>query len=61
MKPIALLSWLVLATTARADTLPLRDGDRIVIVGGAIVEREIFHNYFEALVTLLHPDKDIVF
>lgn len=61
MRPIALLFWLVLATTARADTLPLRDGDRIVIVGGAIVEREIFHNYFETLVTLLHPKKDIVF
>ena len=41
--------------------LELRDGDRVVLVGDALIERMQDFGYFETLLTAAHPDKAITF
>ena len=38
-----------------------RDGDRIVLLGSTFVERMQFDGYLEALLTLVHPNKNLTF
>lgn len=55
----------VLATmTARGDESPrfvLSDGDRIVLVGDTLIERDQRYGYLETMLTLQNPDKDLTF
>ena len=46
---------------AASDRLELRDGDRVVFVGGALVEREQEHGYWEALLTSRRRDLNLTF
>lgn len=41
--------------------LQLKDGDRIVLVGGTLIEREQRYGYWEAALTLLHPELNLQF
>jgi lysophospholipase L1-like esterase len=41
--------------------LQLKDGDRIVLVGSTLIEREQRYGYWETGLTLLHPDLDLKF
>ena len=54
---------LALATPLVAETpkLQLKDGDRIVFVGGTLVERDQSYGYFEALLTRRFKDANFTF
>jgi lysophospholipase L1-like esterase len=42
-------------------SLQLKDGDRIVLVGGTLIEREQRYGFWEAALTLLHPELNLTF
>jgi len=39
----------------------LRDGDRVVWLGGALIERAQKYGYWETVLTAAHPDKKVIF
>jgi lysophospholipase L1-like esterase len=39
----------------------LKNGDRIVLVGDTLIERDQRYGYLETMLTLLNPDKDLTF
>jgi lysophospholipase L1-like esterase len=41
--------------------LPLHDGDRIVLVGGTLIEREQKYGYWETALTLAYPEFNLQF
>ncbi len=52
----------VLAAPAfAAEAFTLKDGDRVVFVGGTLIEREQRYGYWEAALTSRYPDKNITF
>ncbi|WP_406700314.1 SGNH/GDSL hydrolase family protein [Singulisphaera sp. Ch08] len=58
----ALASWLCLSTIAHAadrSVFPFQDGDRIVLLGDDLIERNQKHGYLETLLTLLNPEKNL--
>lgn len=67
---MTLTVWRSVATVACVIFLPvlvdaqspdLRDGDRVVILGGTFVEREGQYGYIETAVTAAYPDRKIIF
>ena len=49
---------------AQSDQRPrfeLKDGDRIVLVGDTLIERDQRYGYLETLLTISNPDKNLVF
>src|SRR4051794_5294296 len=49
---------------ARGETPPRfewRDGDRVVMIGDTLIERDQKYGYLEALITVQNPDKAITF
>jgi lysophospholipase L1-like esterase len=53
---------LALAGLGRAaDAFPLRDGDRVVLVGNTLIEREQRSGYWETALTSRYPDRNVVF
>jgi lysophospholipase L1-like esterase len=51
-------------TSARSDPplpLELKDGDRIVLVGDTLIERNQRYGYLETLLSISNPDKNLVF
>lgn len=53
---------LVLVPTLRAEeTFSLRDGDRVVLIGSTLIEREQRYGYWETALTRRYPDKSITF
>lgn len=52
---------LLLASTASADTLALTDGDRVVLVGNTLIEREQQSGWWELALTTRFPGKQISF
>ncbi len=53
---------LVLVPTVYAEeAFPLRDGDRVVLVGSTLIEREQRYGYWETALTRRYPDKSITF
>ena len=62
----AFISLLIIFSTleARAAGPPpfqFRDGDRIVLVGDTLIERDQRYGYLETILTALNPDKDLTF
>src|SRR5262245_30927926 len=54
----------ILATSARAGEPPrfeFRDGDRVVLIGDTLIERDQEYGYLETLLTAANPDKTIIF
>lgn len=59
---LALLCLLPLSILARAaEPFELRDGDRVVLIGSTLIEREQRHGYWETLITTRYPDRNITF
>ena len=57
-----ILGFLVLAPTgAGADDFRLADGDRVVLLGNTLIEREQKYGYWETLLTARYPDKNVTF
>ena len=49
---------------ARGDQAPrfeLHDGDRIVLIGDTLIERDQRYGYLETLITISNPDKNLIF
>jgi lysophospholipase L1-like esterase len=63
VKSLCLPSFvLILAPTLNADeAFPLRDGDRVVLVGSTLIEREQRYGYWETALTRHYPNKSITF
>jgi lysophospholipase L1-like esterase len=62
--PLALLGGLLALEPARAlgaDGFQLRDGERVVLIGNTLIEREQRHGYWEAALTSHYPDRNIQF
>jgi hypothetical protein len=57
----ALLSVVAPATAASAPGLELRAGDRVVLIGDALIEREQQAGWIELMLTSRFPDRDITF
>lgn len=60
----ALVSWLCLsASSSAADQTPFgfKHGDRIVLLGDDLIERNQKHGYLETLLTQLNPEKHLIF
>lgn len=43
------------------EPFELRDGDRVVLLGGTYIERMQSHGYFETLLTAAYPNRNITF
>lgn len=57
-----LVSALVSAADPDADTkLELRDGDRVVLLGGTFIERDGQFGFIETALTAAYPDRNITF
>ncbi len=44
-----------------AEPFEFKDGDRVVLLGNTLIEREQRFGYWETALTALHPDKNITF
>ena len=44
-----------------ADKFEFHDGDRVVLIGSTLIEREQRYGYWEAAITARNPDKNITF
>lgn len=63
---IGITLWLTAAyssaqTPAAARKMEWREGDRVVLLGGTLVERMQLHNYFEALLSSGYADRNLTF
>lgn len=56
-----LLAFISSLRTAHSAPLDLRDGDRVVFVGGTFIERMQQFGYLETLLTVAHPHKHVTF
>jgi putative heme-binding domain-containing protein len=56
-----LLSALAPANAASAPGLELRAGDRVVLIGDALIEREQQAGWIELMLTTRFPDRDVTF
>jgi lysophospholipase L1-like esterase len=56
------LLFLVVSPTAfAADKFEFKDGDKVVLIGSTLIEREQRYGYWEAALTARNPDKNITF
>src|SRR6516164_3432535 len=60
MLPLFLLA-IIASTAPAAEPFEFKDGDRVVLIGGTLIEREQRYGYWETVLTALHPYKDITF
>src|SRR5881275_2473054 len=44
-----------------AEPFELKDGDRVVVVGNTLIEREQRYGYWEAALTAAWPDRNVTF
>ena len=51
----------VASLTRAAEPFELRDGDRVVLLGSTLIEREQRYGYWETLLTTRNPDRAITF
>jgi hypothetical protein len=57
-----LLCTLVAAPSlGAAEKFELRDGDRVVFLGNTLIERENSHGYWELMLTLAWPERNVTF
>src|SRR5262245_23875612 len=52
---------LCLPSTAFAAEFQVKDGDRVVLVGSTLIEREQRYGYWETALTSRFPDRNVTF
>jgi lysophospholipase L1-like esterase len=57
----AVLPLLLAAPVRAAEPFALKDGDRVVLVGNTLIEREQRYGYWETALTSRYPDKNVAF
>src|SRR5579872_763029 len=66
-RAVSLLSWLLLGVSCLSGwsqpkpSLELHEGDRVVLVGDTLIEREQTHGYVEQRLTVRYPGGNILF
>src|SRR5262249_39075675 len=55
------LFFLLTPLPAAAAEFEFKDGDRVVLIGSTLIEREQRYGYWEAALTAANPDKNITF
>jgi lysophospholipase L1-like esterase len=58
---LPLFFFLLVPTLHAEEAFALRDGDRVVLVGSTLIEREQRYGYWETALTRSYPDKSITF
>lgn len=59
---LLLLMSLIFPVVVRAgDQFELRDGDKVVLLGGGLIEQEQKYGYWETLLTAAYPQRDVRF
>jgi hypothetical protein len=58
---VLLLLVLAFALPASAAHLELTDGDRVVLLGSTLIEREQTYGYWEAMLTSHFPTRNVIF
>ncbi len=58
---LAFLSLLAPLAVRAAEPFEWKDGDRVVLIGGTLIEREQRYGYWEAALTSRWPDRNITF
>lgn len=58
---VALGCLATIPTYAVEPKLELKDGDRIVLIGDTLIERDQKHGYLETILSLQNPDKNLIF
>jgi lysophospholipase L1-like esterase len=58
---IALFVASPICAVAAEPAFELNDGDRVVLIGSTLIEREQRHGYWETLLTARHPERAITF
>jgi lysophospholipase L1-like esterase len=53
--------FLLAPAAGAAEPFAFKDGDRVVLIGNTLIEREQRTGYWETVLTALHPDKRITF
>src|SRR5438067_861874 len=61
MKIRTVLILLALLSPGRVRAFEFKDGDRVVLIGSTLIEREQRYGYWEAAITAGNPDKNITF
>src|SRR5690606_4695856 len=65
MRPVlaaALAAVLLIPARGTAgDQFEFRDGDKVVLLGGAIIEQEQLHGDWETLLTVAYPERSVRF
>lgn len=51
----------ICAAAAAGDQFEFRDGDKVVLLGGALIEQEQLYGDWETLLTAAYPDRDVRF
>ncbi|MGC3968510.1 MAG: hypothetical protein QM775_14365 [Pirellulales bacterium] len=61
--PLSLVLGLLLAapTLDAAENFELRDGDRVVLLGNTLIERETQEGFWELMFTLAWPERNVTF
>src|ERR1700730_10353122 len=59
--PHAALVVLLAPALRAAEPFELKDGDRVVLVGSTLIEREQRYGYWETALTTHFPDRNVVF
>jgi len=55
------VALVAVGTVRAADPIEFKDGDRVVMLGNTLIEREQRTGYWETLLTVRHPLKNITF
>ncbi len=55
VRSVLVFSCLSVAGLAAEDVLRLKDGDRVVLVGSTVIEREQSYGYWEAALSAANP------
>src|SRR5947208_16760060 len=58
---LSLLFWLPSGLAKNTNVLELRDGDRVVLIGDTLIEREQTYGYIELALTTRYPDRNVTF
>jgi lysophospholipase L1-like esterase len=58
---LALLSFVVVGASRAEQPFEFVDGDRVVLLGSTLVEREQSYGFWEAMLTCRHPDRNVTF
>src|SRR5688572_14206356 len=57
----AVASVLFASAGAAEPAFELKDGDRVVLIGDTVIEREQYHGWIEVMLTTRFPDRAITF